>query len=1352
LFSTFCLCLPLSAEVYSGVVQPTGITLGPSQQQQFTLSGYGDNILWSVQPPSMGTITSTGYYTASSAAGVAYIYAQPVGSTSSYMSLVYQSAPGVSTSPTVGANSGPTSGGSPLSPTPSPTTPAPVTPAPSPTAGPSPTGPTVGPTPYQPSDPGPTVGPTAPGVSVLVTPASSYLQAGQSMWFTALVQGTSMQQVQWSISPAMGSIVNGYYTAPPSISSETQVTISATSIVNPSITATATVLLAQPLSPSLPTVSNVSVSIAQGTTTLQAGQSTQFTASVQGGLYSGVLWSLTPNVGTLANGFYTAPANITSQETITVTAASLADPSKTASVSVILQPTAPSLVVNVSVWPASASLKGGQSTTFTPTVSGTSNTAVSWSLSPQVGTIANGVYQAPATIASQQTVTITAASAADPSKTASASVILQPTAPSPVVNLSVSPTSASLKGGQSTTFTPTVSGTSNTAVSWSLSPQVGTIANGVYQAPATIASQQTVTITATSAADPSKTASASVILQPTAPSPVVNLSVSPTSASLTGGQSSTFTPTVSGTSNTAVTWSLSPQVGTIAGGVYQAPSIIASQQTVTLTATSVADSSKTASATVTLQPIGVTVGPASASLAAGQSATFTAGVTGTGNTAVTWSLSPAVGSIVNGVYTAPATISSAQTVTLTVASKVDSTKTASATITLTAASSSNPPPTTIALPLEVIGPNGTTVSATVSIPSGTNLSGTVLWMQIHGLRYQTQASVQVNNSSWIPINSSTVTLLGNANAYGGIGGGFSTLQMNMNLPAGTLHTGNNNISFRFNQTDGRVSGFRVLAFNFQASNGANLLPSSAFVETDPNTWQPPSSSASDIAAGQTLWHTAALTIPVLTGGTQPIVAHCSDCHAQDGRDLKYFNYSNNSIQARALFHGLTAQQGDQIASYIRTINVPNPGMPWNPPYQPGPGLDSQPVNTWAAGAGLNAVVDSDADMVNAIFPSGFQSSVFAAASRLDQREIPLALQLPDWNQWLPGTSPMDAFGSTFTTNGYNTIYQLLSSSLQANNPAVYLAQRANFQAWFNAFYGLYQQVGTPIWNNPTALWTPANVDAMYSLSQWGLVKNWELNNQFQLEGMAQNIFGPQADPRAWYSNNPFFVSPHELKMPNTGVTGLRNGTQATYIYLSYIWYNLQLILNDSNGQQQEQFPIDWPYANGFVMNLGELLSPQAGPQTMWMIKGLQILQQAGTGPQLGLGGWQPNITQPSLLVTREWIDAVWSGVDQNARVAIATGVLQSWLQQASQFTPQQFYAGGWTTASAVPIPFGSAYDNVFPDWVWYMIPRFSFIGVNSALVSQVAQWAKTIWPNANWTADLNATCSWQDTYTINCSE
>jgi hypothetical protein len=91
----------------------------------------------------------------------------------------------------------------------------------------------------------------------------------------------------------------------------------------------------------------------------------------------------------------------------------------------------------------------------------------------------------------------------------------------------------------------------------------------------------------------------------------------------------------------------------------------------------------------------------------------------------------------------------------------------------------------------------------------------------------------------------------------------------------------------------------------------------------------------------------------------------------------------------------------------------------------------------------------------------------------------------------------------------------------------------------------------------------------------------------------------------------------------------------------------------------------------------------------------------------------------------------------------------------TQFTPQQFYAGGITTATSTPVAGGNAYNLVFPDWVWYMIPRFQFIGVDPALTSQLAQWAQTVWPSANWTADLNATCSWynnQPNYLIQCSE
>jgi hypothetical protein len=90
----------------------------------------------------------------------------------------------------------------------------------------------------------------------------------------------------------------------------------------------------------------------------------------------------------------------------------------------------------------------------------------------------------------------------------------------------------------------------------------------------------------------------------------VSVTVSPSTASLwpkdtaDNWPSSTqaFTATVSHSSNTAVTWSISPNEGSIdASGNYTAPTVSSGLTPITVTATSQADSTKTATATITLK-------------------------------------------------------------------------------------------------------------------------------------------------------------------------------------------------------------------------------------------------------------------------------------------------------------------------------------------------------------------------------------------------------------------------------------------------------------------------------------------------------------------------------------------------------------------------------------------------------------------------------------------------------------------------------------------------------------------------------------------------------------------------------
>ena len=90
---------------------------------------------------------------------------------------------------------------------------------------------------------------------------------------------------------------------------------------------------------------------------------------------------------------------------------------------------------------------------------------------------------------------------------------------------------------------------------------------------------------------------------------VVAVAVTPATASVTTGATQQFAASVTGTSNTAVTWTVSgtgcsgTACGTISStGLYTAPATAPSPATVTITATSVSDTTKSASASVTISP------------------------------------------------------------------------------------------------------------------------------------------------------------------------------------------------------------------------------------------------------------------------------------------------------------------------------------------------------------------------------------------------------------------------------------------------------------------------------------------------------------------------------------------------------------------------------------------------------------------------------------------------------------------------------------------------------------------------------------------------------------------------------
>lgn len=278
-------------------------------------------------------------------------------------------------------------------------------------------------------------------------------------------------------------------------------------------------------------------------------------------------------------------------------------------------------VTSVSVSPSTASVGGGGTQQFTATVLGTNNPSqgVTWSVATGGGSInSSGLFTAPSATSSTQTITVRATSTADGTKSGTATITVVALAPT-VSGVTVSPSSATLGGFSQQQFSASVLGSNNPAQTVTWSATGGSITTGgLFTAPGSSGSIQTITVRATSSVDGSKSGTATVTIPALAPS-VSSVSVSPASGTVQGGSQVQFTSSVIGlySPSQSVTWSAS--AGSItSGGLWTAPSTTVSDQFVTIMATSTVDSSKTGQANFTV--------PAFAKPDAPQSITATAGM------------------------------------------------------------------------------------------------------------------------------------------------------------------------------------------------------------------------------------------------------------------------------------------------------------------------------------------------------------------------------------------------------------------------------------------------------------------------------------------------------------------------------------------------------------------------------------------------------------------------------------------------------------------------------------------------------------------------------------------------------
>lgn len=281
-------------------------------------------------------------------------------------------------------------------------------------------------------------GPNLP-VTFSITARPQTINAGSSYTFTSSVANATNKSVSWKVACAQGvtdcgsiDANTGVYSAP-MVSATTDVTVTATSVADGSKTDSFTFRLI-PLTPT--------VSITTRPSTINAGLSYKFLATVIGRADTSVTWTLTcqpeAQCGAIAaDGTYTTPANVTQQSSFTVTATSVAANASDSITMILLPPIA------VAILPGSVEVSQGFSYPFSVSVKNDmAYVGVTWSVNgipggnSEVGTIAplidpfqpsraTGLYTSPAQLPATA-ITVTAISKVDTNKSADAVVTLIP--------------------------------------------------------------------------------------------------------------------------------------------------------------------------------------------------------------------------------------------------------------------------------------------------------------------------------------------------------------------------------------------------------------------------------------------------------------------------------------------------------------------------------------------------------------------------------------------------------------------------------------------------------------------------------------------------------------------------------------------------------------------------------------------------------------------------------------------------------------------------------------------------------------------------------------------------------------
>lgn len=636
------------------------------------------------------------------------------------------------------------------------------------------------------------------------------------------------------------------------------------------------------------------------------------------------------------------------------------------------------------------------------------------------------------------------------------------------------------------------------------------------------------------------------------------------------------------------------------------------------------------------------------------------------------------------------------------------------------------------------------------------------------------AALRLNGGDWTPVRDATVDCAWPEGAYGCVAGVYHTLRFT--VPVEGVRAGANTLAFRYNGTKGVRSGYRVLGVGFMRPSDPTVQrfdplrhgahDTAQLVREKVAGWQPPAGfrAPSSIQAGKQLWNETGRLRDI--DGTD-LRASCGACHATNGRDLQYFGYSNRVIVARSRAHGLSVAEGKQIAAYIRThalegadgTSYAPPGRPWNPPYQPGPrgfgprgaqGPDQAPPHYWAAGAGLDWVLDhpreapgTERDMLAHLFPKNGDPSQgvdwhrsaatgtttlnwrhVSADSTLSLRSVPLALQFPDWNSWLPKIHPMDAVPDAFLGGAGRRWYRdALPAAVGSRNLNATETATRRMKAELRRDGVLKHDRPPGFTANKWAL-------SRAGAYKWLAVKYWETFHGHHLEDRADEAYPTWSEPRGWIGRQriPFDLAGH-ISAP----TGQQSppwiyANEAQEKAFSHLWYQVQMVLNPgTQPASSHQTPVDLGYQRSHIGDIAAHFAPPADYRRF--LTEIKAWQRWANGDLADPArGWNANASRVNVFGRMDLPTA-------RLNRALHTAGMRAWWHEMRQFAPNAFPRGPenewYEPEDAVPEPTGFTSNRAQGQQTYqYLVAAAEQNLLPATLIDSIGTlWGQPLWPH-----------------------